>query len=177
MPIAPSVRNITDLRPSKGEANWNPADSTVEWNIPGKDFGPSGAVLRCTVQGPVSDDDTEDIAGGGVLNGTTATTYDYDDDYSPPPSQTTNPPIQRNRSTEVNGSTADHQRQRIERNRELMPTSATLSFSLKGSLPSGIKVESLVVDTKKSRGLGAEVKPYKGVKYLTVSRKGIEVRC
>ena len=42
---------------------------------------------------------------------------------------------------------------------------------------SGLKVESLLVDTKKSRGLGAEVKPYKGVKYLTVSKEGVEVRC
>ena len=58
-----------------------------------------------------------------------------------------------------------------------MPTSATLSFSLKGSLASGLKVESLLVDTKKSRGLGEGVKPYKGVKYLTVSKKGVEVRC
>jgi AP-3 complex subunit mu len=52
-----------------------------------------------------------------------------------------------------------------------------LSFSVKGWLASGLKVESLLVDTKKSRGLGAEVKPYKGVKYLTVSKEGVEVRC
>ena len=58
-----------------------------------------------------------------------------------------------------------------------MPTAATLSFSTKGSLASGLRVESLLVDTKKSRGLGQEVKPYKGVKYLTVSREGVEVRC
>jgi hypothetical protein len=58
-----------------------------------------------------------------------------------------------------------------------MPTAAMLSFSLKGWLASGLKVESLLVDTKKSKGLGAEVKPYKGVKYLTVSKDGVEVRC
>ena len=64
-----------------------------------------------------------------------------------------------------------------DRYKELMPTSASLSFSVKGWLPSGLKVESLLVDTKKSRGVGAEVKPYKGVKYLAVSRDGVEVRC
>ena len=65
----------------------------------------------------------------------------------------------------------------VERMKELMPTSATLSFSVKGWLASGLKVESLLVDAKASRGLGPEVKPYKGVKYHTISRDGIEVRC
>ena len=58
-----------------------------------------------------------------------------------------------------------------------MPSAATVSFSVKGWLPSGIKVESLNVDQKKSRGLGGGVTPYKGVKYLCVSRKGVECRC
>ena len=58
-----------------------------------------------------------------------------------------------------------------------MPSSAMLSFGVKGWLPSGVKVESLNVDQKKSRGLGEGVKPYKGVKYLCVSRGGVEVRC
>ena len=58
-----------------------------------------------------------------------------------------------------------------------MPSSATISFSVKGWLASGVRVDSLLVDAKKSRGLGSGVTPYKGVKYLTVSRKGVEVRC
>jgi hypothetical protein len=58
-----------------------------------------------------------------------------------------------------------------------MPSCATISFSVKGWLPSGIKVESLNVDQKKSKGLGSGVTPYKGVKYLCVSRKGVECRC
>jgi AP-3 complex subunit mu len=37
-------------------------------------------------------------------------------------------------------------------------------------------VDSLVVDTKKSKGLGEGVKPFKGVKYMTVSRRGVERR-
>jgi AP-3 complex subunit mu len=38
-------------------------------------------------------------------------------------------------------------------------------------------VESIQLDQRKSRGLGEGVKPYKGVKYLTVSRGGVEIRC
>ena len=171
VPMSPAVRNISDLRPSRGEAHWSPADGRVEWRIPAKELGPGGAVLRCTVQGPISDE-VEDIStSGGVLNGTTATTYDYDEDTIAYQSQSgTSPTTAANTGSDLNGS-------RVEKNRELMPTAATLSFGLKGWLASGIRVDSLLVDTKKSQGLGVEVKPYKGVKYLTVSREGVEVRC
>lgn len=62
-------------------------------------------------------------------------------------------------------------------NATLMPSSASVSFSVRGWLPSGIKVDSLNVDQRRSRGLGDSVKPYKGVKYLCVSKRGIERRC
>lgn len=169
VPLPRSVRNVSDLRPSKGEAHWNPADSTVEWKISAKALGLGSATLRCTIQGPLSDTDVE--AQSSLMNGMTTTTYDYDDDQ--PATQQAQPEASLTSSAAdgaVNGK-------ETERNRELMPTSATLSFSVKGWLASGIKVESLLLDTKKSRGLGPEVKPYKGVKYLTVSRDGIEVRC
>ena len=166
VPLPSSVRNVSDLRPSKGEAHWSPADGSVEWKVPGKDFGPSGAILRCTVQGPVSDADET----GAMLHGVTATTYDYNDDG---PSTYHS---QQDTATPANGAHGGGQ-SRVERSKELMPTCAMLSFSIKGWLASGLKVESLLVDTKKSRGLGSEVKPYKGVKYLTVSRDGIEARC
>ncbi|RMD41011.1 hypothetical protein DV735_g4114, partial [Chaetothyriales sp. CBS 134920] len=52
----------------------------------------------------------------------------------------------------------------------------SVSFAVKGWLASGIRVDSLMVDTKKSRGLGEGVRPYKGVKYLSVSRQGVERR-
>jgi len=165
VPIPAGVRNISDLRPTKGEAHWSPVDGHVEWNLPTKDFGPGGAVLRCTSQGPVSDDEDD---ASGVINGMTATTYDYDDDQ---------PSRQQEKSATPTSTSRVTDERKVERNRELMPTTATLSFSTKGWLASGLKVESLLVDTKKSRGLGPEVKPYKGVKYLTVSRDGVEVRC
>jgi hypothetical protein len=58
-----------------------------------------------------------------------------------------------------------------------MPTSASVSFSVKGWLASGLKVESMMIDPRKSRGLGETMKPFKGVKYLTVSKGGVEIRC
>jgi len=68
-------------------------------------------------------------------------------------------------------------RTKAQVNASLMPTSASISFSVRGWLPSGIKVESLNIDPRRSRGLGDSVKPYKGVKYLCVSRRGVERRC
>ena len=66
---------------------------------------------------------------------------------------------------------------RTQLNAPLMPNSASVSFSVRGWLPSGIKVDSLNIDARRSRGLGESVRPYKGVKYLCVSRRGVERRC
>ena len=172
VPLPNTVRNVTDLRASKGEAQWSPVDGCVEWKIPPKEFGPSATVLRCTVQGPLADDG-EDGQAGNVLNGMTATTYDYDDDSTP----TVYQDEKAKANGTSNGAGGRSAASKAEKGKELMPASATLSFSVKGWLASGLKVESLLLDTKKSRGLGPEVKPYKGVKYVTVSRKGVEVRC
>jgi hypothetical protein len=174
VPIPPAARTLSDIRPTKGEAHWSPADGAVEWKISSKDvatISTAGAVLRCTIQGPPADeDDGEEEEINGPINGMTSSTYAYDDDAST--SYQTHSTVPKSRS---NGAATT--RGKAEKNRELMPTAAMLSFSLKGWLASGLKVESLLVDTKKSKGLGAEVKPYKGVKYLTVSKDGVEVRC
>ena len=173
IPLSSAVRNVSDLRASKGEAHWSPVDGCVEWKIPPKEFGPSSAVLRCTIQGPLADDD-EDGKGGSVMNGMTATTYDYDEDAL---SSTYQQAQAETAASEANSGVHTSTASKTEKNKELMPTSATLSFNMKGWLASGLKVESLLLDTNKSRGLGPDVKPYKGVKYVTVSRKGVEVRC
>lgn len=68
-------------------------------------------------------------------------------------------------------------RTKAQTNANLMPNSASVSFSVQGWLPSGIKVDSLNIDPRRSRGLGETVKPYKGVKYMCVSRRGVERRC
>ncbi|QIW94866.1 hypothetical protein AMS68_000384 [Peltaster fructicola] len=163
VPIPARVRNVSELRASTGEAHWSPVEGYVEWRLTSKDIGPS-ATLRCTLQGPLSDED--DAGNGTVLNSMTSTQYEYDEDES---YQTS--------AQDVKSPVTEPQIPRAERYRMLMPTAALLSFSTKGWLASGLKVESLLLDHKSSRGVGADVKPYKGVKYLTVSRDGVEARC
>ena len=175
IPIPAAVRNITDLRASRGEAHFSPAENVVEWRVPTKDAAAAGsATLRCTVIGPLSDEDDDATTNGFRFD---AASGEYDDSreeaYQSSSSfndQTTKP-----------GSTREAQDQRDQRrilqNAPLMPNSASVSFSVKGWLVSGVRVEGLVVDTRKSRGLGEGVRPYKGVKYLTVSKRGLETRC
>ena len=170
VPISAAVRNIKDIRPSRGEAFHIPAESTVEWRIPTKDVATAGnATLRCTVVGPLSND--EDVVTNGFQLDTKS--GDYDDQEEAYQNSLLEPTKQ--------SSNTEHQEQRdlrkVQQNASFMPSSASVSFSVRGWLASGIKVDGLVVDTRKSRGLGEGVKPYKGVKYLTVSRKGVETRC
>lgn len=170
IPIPAAVRNINDIRASRGEAFFIPAENTMEWRIPTKEAAAFGsATLRCTVLGPLGNDE------GEVTNGFHYDTKsgDYDDKEEPYQSSLLEPAKR--------PSTKEQQEQRdlrfVQQNGPLMPSSASLSFSVKGWLASGIRVEGLIVDTRKSKGLGEGVKPYKGVKYLTVSRKGVEARC
>ncbi|KAH8821060.1 Adaptor complexes medium subunit family-domain-containing protein [Xylogone sp. PMI_703] len=158
------VRNISEIRASRGDATYNPRDKNLEWHVPAKDTVAGGATLRCTVVGQMSADDEGFEANGFKLGNK----YDYDEDAYQSTTESKPADIPNEEGREA---------RRIAQNKILMPSSATVSFSVKGWLASGIKVESLVVDTRKSRGLGEGVKPYKGVKYLTVSRGGVEIRC
>jgi AP-3 complex subunit mu len=163
IPLPSEVRNLSESRASRGDTTYNPGEKNLEWHITAKEASAGGATLRCTVVGPLPDD--EDFDGNGFkLDGR----YNYEEEaYQSAP--VTAPKIEM----------TDEQRdlKKIAQNKILMPSSTMVSFSVKGWLASGIKVESLVIDARKSRGLGEGVKPYKGVKYLTVSRGGVEVRC
>lgn len=123
-----------------------------------------------TVIGAAADEEEED---GHESYSLSTATYAYDDDntdsYQSQSQSKSEPPSSQ--------STAQTDAKKKAANRMLMPSAATLSFSVKGWLPSGIRVESLNVDAKKSKGLGGGVTPYKGVKYLCVSRRGVECRC
>ena len=175
VPISSVVRNITNIRSTKGEARFSPGDCTIEWTIASKDIGALAnvgkATLRCTVVGQVDEDDQIDnnIASNG--HSLHSDTYDYTDDQSYQATKSS--------ATEIldDENVQKSQIRAIKQNALLMPISATVSFTVKGWLASGIKVDSLVIDTKASKGLGAGVTPYKGVKYLTLSQKGVEVRC
>ena len=173
IPIPKAVRNITDLRASRGEAFFTPGDHVVEWRLPTKDAAAAGnATLRCTTVGPLTDDDVEDGASGLSFDASNA---DYDaakeETYQSSGLDTSK------KGAAAKDPSQSRDQRRIQQNAPLMPSSASVSFSVKGWLASGIRVDGLMLDARRSRGLGEGVKPYKGVKYLTVSKKGVETRC
>ncbi|KAL2814714.1 Mu homology domain-containing protein [Aspergillus cavernicola] len=260
VPIPQTVRNITDMKASRGEALFTPGSGALVWRVPTKDAGTvSGtATLRCTVVGHPTDDlEDEDVddpeadaeatllqgyyddsaavsyqqnpetdlmkpkpkkkkkkvkkvkkstssrRGGSTIPTETETnpddttlpvsdfnidrppqllspqpsSYPQSPSLTPPPKQQPSPtPPTRPESPFSIFHTAPR-KTKPQINASLMPNSASVSFSVRGWLPSGIKVESLNIDPRRSRGVGESVKPYKGVKYLCVSRKGIERRC
>jgi AP-3 complex subunit mu len=168
IPLPPEVRNLSEIRPSRGDASFNPGDKLLEWHIPAKEMsGPTSYfALRCTVVGALAGTDEADSDPSGFgFN----TDYSYNEPYQSAPATKAEP-----------AKETDHNEQdskKAAQNKILMPSSASVNFSVKGWLASGLKIESIILDTKKSRGLGEGVKPYKGVKYLTVSKGGVEIRC
>ncbi|KAB8260122.1 putative AP-3 adaptor complex subunit MU, partial [Aspergillus pseudonomiae] len=239
IPIPKSVRNITDMQASRGDALFSPGNNVLEWRVPTKDAGTvSGtATLRCTVAGhSTGDDDFDEEAEEvdpeanllqGYYDAEPSTSYQAPEEEttkrktkkkkkkkvkkssraapaipdadqpeiaqepsqpqsptppqpSPSPQPQPQPPQQQQPPTDDTSRSIFHTTQRktkAQLNTTLMPNSAAVSFSVRGWLPSGIKVDSLNIDPRRSRGLGETVKPYKGVKYLCVSRKGVERRC
>ncbi|KAL2866622.1 putative AP-3 adaptor complex subunit mu [Aspergillus lucknowensis] len=256
VPLPQSVRNITDMKASRGEAVFAPGSGVLEWRVPTKDAGTvSGtATLRCTVVGYPTDDADEEEAEDaetdaqvtllqGYYDDSAAVSYQQNPETDPlkpkpkkkkrvkkvkkstssrRPAATTSTPeadvnlendtptpsseLRPDRPSQLSPSQPSSQlhtpsrtpppkkqqpsqdspfsifrtaprKTKTQINASLMPNSASVSFSVRGWLPSGIKVESLNIDPRRSRGLGDGVKPYKGVKYLCVSRKGIERRC
>lgn len=169
IPLPSDVRNLSEVRPSKGDASFNPGEKMLEWHIPAKDImsGPTSYFgLRCTVVGPLVDDEEPEFDPNG---------FNFNNDYSynePYQSEPSAKPDQ-----EKGASKDDLDAKKVAQNKILMPSSASVSFAVKGWLASGLKVESIMIDARKSRGLGEGVKPYKGVKYLTVSKGGVEIRC
>lgn len=162
IPFPSDVRSVTDFRASRGDATFNLRTKTVEWKIPtnAKDAGSvSGtATLTGTIAGPLSDDGLE--ANGPGSGDVDPTMTEYYSSTSPTTATTTTTTTRPTKPTK----------------KHLFPRTINTSFTVKGWLPSGIKVEALTVDVKRSRGLGDGVKPYKGVKYICVSRGGVERR-
>ncbi|CAK7213353.1 hypothetical protein SCUCBS95973_001775 [Sporothrix curviconia] len=262
VPLPADVRNLLEVRPSRGDAVYNPGERVLEWHIPAKDIanGMTLFALRCTVVGQHrsgggggfdldgddseadfnNEDDVGNISGSddgrpaapaqnsGDNNNNNNNNnsddygfqeYTYDEPYreSAPvleaeAEKAQEAPLRpktkkkkssstktKTKSTKTKKTKAERNEKaakaapapavsvetaaeaaanrKIARNKILMPSSATVSFSVKGWLASGVRVESIVLDTRRSRGLGDSVKPYKGVKYLTVSKGGIELRC
>lgn len=144
IPTPKAVRNITDLRASRGEAYFIIAENLVEWRVPTKDVAAAGnATLRCTVVGPPLDDDEEAVNGFQ----SPSVTESYDESADAYQTSAQEPKSRPNKEREE-----PRDQQKIEHNAPLMPSSASVSFSVKGWLASGIKVDGLVVDVRKSRG-------------------------
>ena len=174
IPISSEVRSVTDLRASRGEASLTPADSVIEWRIPTKDAAAAGsATLRCTVLGSSGDQHEEEATNGFRADASSGEYYEHEAYQGSASDFIKATPFGKDQRLQQ----GQRDLKKVEQNRVLMPRSASVSFSVKGWLASGIRVDGLIVDTRKSRGLGEGVKPYKGVKYLTVSRKGVETRC
>jgi hypothetical protein len=166
--VPAGVRSLGDLRPTRGTARWAPGDEELEWRVGARDVaallgasrgGGQGAtaVLRCEVVGAAARAPRAQL-GEGALRGK----WEYDVDG------------------EMAGGVAAEKVDEPVGGADwagLMPTSASVSFTVKGWLASGVRVEKLALDAARSRGLGAGVQPYKGVKYMTVSKGGVETRC
>lgn len=174
IPIPSDVRNLTDIRASRGDTTYNPGDKTLDWSIRSKDTTAGVAVLRCTVVGTSDNNDEEE--GNTFSFDASGKNYDYNEDASENGGAYQTAPAPPTSAIQSEPQ-AERDERLVEKNKVLMPTSARVSFTVKGWLPSGIKVESLNIDQKRSRGLGDGVKPFKGVKYLSVSNGGLEVRC
>ncbi|KAH8670956.1 adaptor complexes medium subunit family protein [Xylariales sp. PMI_506] len=169
IPLPSDVRNLSDVRPSKGDATYNPGDKFLEWHIPQNEvsLGTTSFSLKASVLGHLTDDDDDDSAEDPTGFGF-GKSYAYDEPY-----QSSSEPAPAKKAGNEEGKEA----KKLAQNKILMPSSASVSFSVKGWVPSGVKIESILIDAKKSRGLSESVKPYKGVKYLTISKGGVEIRC
>lgn len=171
IPFPSLARSVIELKASRGEAHFNILKKIVEWKIPTKDGASvSGtASLTGTVLGPINHKG-DGIDGDGIDRAKANTLEGYYDEDLTAVTQPPRPSI----NDDNTSSTASAWLKRT--NKALMPRSTAVSFVVRGWLPSGIRVDSLVVDIKKSKGLGEGVKPFKGVKYITVSQQGVESR-
>ncbi|KAL3424292.1 adaptor complexes medium subunit family protein [Phlyctema vagabunda] len=167
VPLPAEVRNLSEIRASRGDTTYNPGEKNLEWHIPAKETVAGGAVLRCTIVGPLSAEEDDFEANGFRLDGR----YDYDEEAYQ------NSSSEKPAAADEKADLEHKDVRKAAQNKILMPSSVSVSFSVKGWLASGIKVESLMIDARKSRGIGESLKPYKGVKYLTVSNGGVEIRC
>ncbi|KAL9089165.1 MAG: hypothetical protein Q9159_002725 [Coniocarpon cinnabarinum] len=174
IPAPQTVRNITNIRTSKGEAHFLPEDFELEWRVSGREaatIGSAGATLRCTLVGMADQNADHDPSASKMKLKTD--TFDYDEGLN---GSYQDDRFDSTKDKDIQDSTGGEDSDLKSKNAALMPQSVQLSFYVKGWLASGLKVDALAVNTKSSKGLGAGVTPYKGVKYHTISQKGVEVR-
>ncbi|OAL75115.1 AP-3 adaptor complex subunit mu [Trichophyton violaceum] len=139
--IPPSVRNITDIQASRGEATFMPGNESLEWRVPTreKDGSISGiATLKGTILGPLHElDDDDDIVDGDGTDRTRRLTSNplrgyYDETLtggaSYQASGATTDDTPQPEKTEGLSPTVKQMRKK-QANALLMPSSASVSFS------------------------------------------------
>ena len=161
IPIPEEVRNLSDIRASRGDTRYAPGAETMEWSIPLKEAGAGTATLRATCSGRFDEEEEEE-------EGNNFSFSNEDGGYQS---------VEVPKKGKVEEIDEERDSKKVARNKMLMPSSARVSFGVKGWLASGLKVEGLMVDQRRSRGVEGGMKLFKGVKYLTASRGGVEVRC
>ena len=126
VPIPHEVHNIADLRASRGEAQFTPTESLIEWRIPTKDFAIAGnATLRCTLVGPLNEEDEEGTSNRFRFD-TASEEYDEKEDA-----------YQSSSLKPVKQIVSEEQQEqkdlrKVQQNAPFMPSSAAASFSVKG---------------------------------------------
>lgn len=195
VPLPEDVRSVMELRTSRGEAHFQQPEGTVEWKVPTKEDGAAGnnnrtIVLTGTIIGPPSavvadegeNEDDRVHASDDPTNPNSSLLGYYDADVKSSSDNATKSDVHSHGQTGSNLNNKNTQSASTSRRRpnpstaSFMPHTATVSFKVRGWIPSGIKVDALVLDSRRSRGIGDNVKPFKGVKYVAVSRDGVERR-
>ncbi len=121
VPLPAGVRNLSEVRPSKGDATYSPGDRS--WNgISQPRRLPLASLIsaRCTVVGQLSDENQDADPSGLGFN---TKDYSYDEPY-----QTASP----SKPTEKETAEGDKDERKAEQNKILMPSSASVSFTVKG---------------------------------------------
>ncbi|KAL7780989.1 Adaptor complexes medium subunit family domain-containing protein [Trichoderma afarasin] len=118
IPLPEDVRNLSDIRPSRGDASFNRAEGRLEWHIPAKEIsGPTSHFgLRCTVVGSLADEDEgEEFDPTGFGFGTD---YSYNEPYQSTPAA--------KKGKEKQGADDEQDPKRVAQNKILMPSSASM---------------------------------------------------
>lgn len=183
VPLPVTVRSVTDLRASRGEALFQQFEHNIEWKVPTKDGGPANgtAVLTGSLLGPISaegleEDRDESEGNDGTAAGQLLGYYEEGSTNVRDTPQALALSRRKGVTLAQSQSSAHTPPRRLQANKGLMPRSVSVSFTVRGWLPSGIKVDSLTLDTKKSKDIFSKVTPFKGVKYVAMSRRGVERR-
>ncbi|KAJ6171231.1 AP complex mu/sigma subunit [Penicillium chermesinum] len=118
VPVPKSVRHITDIQASRGDAQYSHSTGLLEWKVPtGKDAGTvtGTATLRCSVAGyPTQDDDFESLedaeedANANLLQGYYEAPTSYHDPSAPQHAKDTRPQQEEEKEEEVNQEVLSH---------------------------------------------------------------------